>query len=378
MEAIHPGSLPAKKAKRKVYKKRLMRRYPGKPLKDMAIQGFQLFDGYRWTIPPKIKASESVRWKFSMFETLPQKDTLSRINLNIRTVKSQFVFSLPMQHTGVNGTYSWISMTFQIEKPASYVSSPETTKWLNAYWSRQENEWRRVKYIYMLLFKLKRNIRALVRNYRVRRCIKNVKNVEDVVTMDVPRKPVRLIDLTNRCSYVYEASTIRRLIENRILLSDYMFSNPMPPLNPLTNLNLTPGQLISVIQQCKMYGQYSWILDGLLKYEGDVKLFASFFKQPLKIQAIENHFKGQSYIYKEEVVDFFDTTSSEFGLPRSYVDKFYELITNNPENKYVRQWVHVTKAWYVASELHDHAQLLINARLVNYLMVNVKKNFDIC
>ena len=338
---------------------------------------FKLFDGYRWTIPPKIKASESVRWKFSMFETLPQKGILSRINLNIRTVKSHFVFGLPMQQTGVNGIYNWNSMRFQLPTPTSYCISPETTKWLNAYWSRQENEWKRVKTIYMLLFKIKRNIRALVHNYRVSRCIKNVKNVEDVVTMDVPRKPVRLIDLTNRCSYVYEASTIRRLIENRILLSDYMFSNPMPPLNPLTNLNLTPGQLISVIQQCKAYGQYSWILDGLLKYEGIVNLFASFFKQPLKIQAIENHFKGPFYNFKDEVIDFFDSTSDEFGLADSYVMAFSELVSRKPESRYVNQWIQVTKAWYIASELHDHTQLLINARLVNYLMVNVKKHLDI-
>lgn len=354
-----------------MYKKRPMRYYPGRRLKKSEKMEFKIFNGYRWAIPSAIKASESVRWKFSMFETLPQKNILAKVNLNIRTVKLQFVFGLPIQQTGVNGIYNWNSMRFQVENPASYVPSPETTKWLNAYWARQEAEWKKVKYIYAFLFKMRRMMSGMIHNYRINRCLKNVKNTEDVVTLEIPRKLVRVLDVKHRCSYVYEASTMRRLIENRISLSDYMFPNPMPPLNPLTNMNLTQGQLISVIKQCKAHGQYSWILDGLLKYEGNVKLFSSFFKQPLKVRAIETHFKGPIYIYKEEVIDFFDTASNDFGLPGQYVNKFSELITDNPENKYVRQWVHLTKAWYVASELEDHSQLYINARLVNILIGNI-------
>jgi len=378
---ISPGAMPAKKAKRKVYKKIEQKKSRAPVVKRKSRRNneivFKIFDGYRWAIPSAIKVSESVRWKFSMFETYPQKDIIRQINLKIRGVKTEFVFSQLVfsprvfspngLSNGLNGIYSAATMIPQAPL-IEYVPPPDANRWQERRWAQQQAEWRKVRAIYNILFKMKRMIYSMAYNFRVNSSVRNVKNVEDVVTMDVPRKVVRVLDLKHRCSYVYEASTMRRLIENRISLSDYMFPNPMPPLNPLTNMNLTQGQLISVIQQCKSHGQYSWILDGLLKHEGNVQLFSSFFKQPLKVRAIENHFKGSIYTYKDEVLDFFDSTSNDFGLPGQYVNKFSELITDHPGNKYVRQWVHVTKAWYIASELEDHSQLYINARLVNILI----------
>jgi hypothetical protein len=192
----------------------------------------------------------------------------------------------------------------------------------------------------------------------VYKSLRNTKNTEDPVTLEIPKKPVKIIDYPKRISYVFEASTLRKTVESRIILSDYMFPNPLPPINPFTNAPYSRGQLLSIIQQCKAHGEYNWIFDRLLDCEADVNLFCLRFRQPLKILAIENHFKGCIHKYKDEVLDFFQIEADREDLPLDKVDSFIKRIDYRPNCSFVKQWVILTRDYYIAKELNDAIMLI--------------------
>ena len=189
-------------------------------------------------------------------------------------------------------------------------------------------------------------------------CLKNLKNTEDPVTLEAPKKLVQVMDFPRRISYIFEASTIRKTIEARITLSDYMFPNPLSPINPFTNEAFTRGQLISMIQQCKAHGEYNWIFDRLLASECDLALFCTQFRQPIKILAIENHFKGPLYKFKDEVLDYFQAEADREELPDDKVDEFVARVKYRQGCPFVKQWVVLTRDFYIAKELQDPVMMI--------------------
>jgi hypothetical protein len=137
-----------------------------------------------------------------------------------------------------------------------------------------------------LLFYLRKVFKPLILIWRIKKAIKNVKNIEDPGTLEIPKKPVYIVDIKEGISFVYEARTLKRAIEAKILYSDYMFPEPKKPVNMLTNKPFTYGQLLSVLKQCRQYGESSWILDGLWKHDAELSMFSIYHKQQRMIEAI--------------------------------------------------------------------------------------------
>ena len=88
---------------------------------------------------------------------------------------------------------------------------------ITSYYAKQENEWNKVKGIYFRLFNFRKMMKPLIYRYFISKSLKNIKNTEDPVTLEVPIKPVIIIDFKNRISFTYESNTLKRTIENRIL-----------------------------------------------------------------------------------------------------------------------------------------------------------------
>ena len=114
---------------------------------------------------------------------------------------------------------------------------------------------------------------------------------------------------------------------------------------------------MSIIKQCKEMGEFSWILDRLYASDADLKLFIVRFRQPLKILAIENHFKGSIYKFKDEVIDFFQVEADRSDLPDDKVDLFIQRFENRPDCKFLREWINLTRDLYIAKELQDTTML---------------------
>jgi hypothetical protein len=111
-------------------------------------------------------------------------------------------------------------------------------------------------------------------------------NSVDLVTMEFPTTPIRLVDWTNRRSYVFEARSLYKDCIGRLLHSDLEFPDPKPPRNPYTNIPLTLGQLHDVTQALRRCGLSHWTLDALQKSSYDLNIFALNFDVPLKHDAL--------------------------------------------------------------------------------------------
>lgn len=291
-----------------------------------------------WQLPPNLDVSSSVKYKFSLISHIFSYSNLKNaITSNMTNIRFKFLKNIMPE-----GSYE-----VQLIKPQ-----------IMAYYARQELEWNTVRGLYFGLFKTKRILQPLIYKWRIAKCIKNQKNTEDPVTLEPPKKTVCIIDFKNSMSFIYDANTIRRAIENKILFSDYMFAEPLQPVNLFTNLPLTYGQLMSVILQCKAHGEYSWILEELRARNGNLENFAIFNRVKLNVEAIKVFFKKNTRIIRETVIDFLRTESDYLDLPPAKLFNFITEYDTTPTNTLVRKWINHTREYYIAKELNNPAHLV--------------------
>jgi hypothetical protein len=256
-----------------------------------------------------------------------------------------------------------------------FEASKEIRAQISSYYAKQENEWNKVRGIYLKLFRFRETILPLIYTWKVRAAKKNIKNVEDPVTLELPKKPVYIIDISKRMSFVYDAKSLRKAIEGRLLFSDYMFAEPLEPVNLLTNEPLTYGQIMSITKQCREQGEYSWVLDELQAHGGNLKLFAAFNKQRLNLEAINMFFKKSTYVMRETVVDFFVQEADMADLPRYKITGFIRRYDMEPTTQVVQKWIRNTKEYYIAKELNDSAMLhkneLDTEKLLNIIHLSI-------
>jgi len=323
------------------------------PDKSPTLQ-FNFFVDNLWKVPSYAKPSESVRNKFTSLSYIYNHSTLrNQIHANIKGLR-----------------FKNISNSLEILKQLEWaLALPKyITAGIQSYYANQEHEWNKVRGIYLQLFKIRKLLKPLVYRWRIARCLARCKNTEDPVTMEHPKKPIYVIDMKYKLSFVFDAMSLRKTIENRILQADYMFAEPLQPVNPLTNLNYTYGQLISIIRQCRLNAEYSWILQGLYELNCDFNYFVRYHKKRLNLEAIHTFFKKSTHIIKETVMDFFEIEADRSDFPMYKVTKFKHLYNNEPESELVRQWIKVTKEFYIAKELNDIVLLGKNARNVTYVL----------
>jgi len=321
------------KQKKKVQKHRKVAKgiYTDQPVK------FKIYRGYRWKMPSGLKVQPGVQMKFN------QLSTLCKNRIHIELV-SKLKYPVP--------TISFVFLSNQWIPPQSVLAG------ITAYKERELREWKKVRSIYSKIFDLRDLFKHFIYIRRYKTCMKNVRNTEDPITLDIPKKPVYVIDIERRCSYVYEASSMRRAIQDKLLYSDYMFPKPNDPTNILTNKPFTYSQLVSITNQLHAHGEFSWILDRLRSSDFNLDRFERRHRQQLKVEAIETFFKSQPDLSKETVVDYFNVCSYNEELPDEKQRAFLRTYTLQPNNSIVRKWVSITKRYYIACELKDVNDLL--------------------
>jgi hypothetical protein len=156
-----------------------------------------------------------------------------------------------------------------------------------------------------------------------------------------------------------------------------MFPEPLVPLNMLTNEPYTLGQLISIANQCKKHGEYSWMLDSLVSHSGDVMMFSIYNKQKLKLEAINDFFRKSVHIIRETVIDYFNLEAEMSDLPTAQISKFTNAYDTRPEMPIVQSWIAVTRAYYIAKELNDPYLLITAGKKTESLLNSVYRVFAV-
>lgn len=295
---------------------------------------FQPYTGHRWQIPSGIHATQSVIHKFHQFD---HHDTLASIINKISPYSKKPFFLSTIYNPFIT---EW--------KPPKCVVSA-----IQSHIDRESNDYKRVRLLYMKLKTITEYMERLVHTWHIHKCMRNIKNTVDAVTLEIPTKPVYVINYKQRVSYVYEARSLIKTIENRLLLCDYMFPEPKEPVNMLSNEPFSYGQLLSIYGQCKAYGVFSWILDRYLAC-GSLARFELSFERELYSEAIKTFFKTDLNEVREVVTDFFYANSILSDTTNS---KFLNLFTKTLTHSYAKKWVSVTRRYYLAKNIKDTIEM---------------------
>jgi len=313
---------------------------------------FNVYQGQRWKLPPTVKITNSIFSKFSQLETVFNWMKIQKfISTRIKSLK-------------------FVNLSEEFWSPPQWLKSTAIS-----YYAKEENDWNKVRGIYYTLFEFKKQIVPLIFRWQVNKCITNVKNTEDPVTLEPPRNIIRVIDFNNKSSFIYDSVSLRKTIEARILYSDYMFPEPKDPINLLSNTPFSYSQLISIIKQFRSHKDSSWILEDLYKYNCNLELFAVYNKQRLKIEAINVYFKRPSYIIRETTMDFFGAEADHFELSEDTIERFANLYDYKSDSRMVRKWIRLTKEYYIAKEIQDVMMLKTNDREVSDFMEAIYRFF---
>jgi len=292
------------------------------------------YTGPRHTIPSGLskKISETMQAKFDILSISNERDFNSLYNEEL----SKSIFN------------NYIIFTLTPWKPPAAIRAC-----IQSLKDKETNEWTKVKLIYRKIFKFKKLLRILLQRRLRILCLRNCINTFDAATMDIPKKPVYVINFSQKCSYIYEAVTLLRTIQNKLLVSDYMFPDPKEPVNLFTNEPFTIGQYISIFSQCKAQGEFSWLFDRFRASEFTIKTFSNRFKQQLKLEAVDYYFKNQPYAAESTVIDYFLLNADYSGLPTHIIGRFKNSFNYSKPNNYSNSWISLTKKYYKAFELKD-------------------------
>ena len=190
---------------------------------------------------------------------------------------------------------------------------------------------------------LRGRLRRFLHRWRVSRL--QAVNTDDIVTCEIPRRPIRIVDWTRKQVYVYEAATLAQDIRTRLLNHDGFFDEPQDPRNPLTNLPLTLAQNIAVWSQFCLYpNSLATVVSGFRHSRYSLDRFEQEFNTVLKLHALRTTLLDPANADgNERIEEFIDHAYSSLCLVapgatpfrywRSYCLRYYEadfLHINNP------------------------------------------------
>ena len=256
--------------------------------------------------------------------------------------------------------------------PSNFEVPPIVLDSMMRYKNNEQSEWKTILHILITLKSINKYLTKYANRYKVNKAKTHIINTVDVVTMEIPVKPIYVTDMIQKCTYVYEASTLYKAMTCRLLTSDYMFVNPMEPINLLSNEPFRLGQNIAVFNALKACGEISWVLDRFRLARFNMNTFKLKNKQALKLESISFHFLHQPECSKETVIDYFDLMCDKRNMEYSYVVWFKDNYKNKMHSAYIQKWITLTRKYYEFSELNEPIKLEYNARKCNILLDEIK------
>ena len=214
-----------------------------------------------------------------------------------------------------------------------------------------ENHHKNIASIANLIHGFRRKMTKLARLYRFSKLSSS--NTEDIVTMEVPKYPIWIVDWENKTKYVFEAHTLIKDITTRLLHHDGIFADPQFPRNPLTNLNLTTAQLVCVWRQMfSMPLKVSFVITAFKIAGFSLDKFEIVNDVYLQLNALKDTMNtGKCFDYREKMEDFmFDIHEQRDVNPCRLV--LANAVKQHSEHKLVKAWAKNCYKFYEAEILY--------------------------
>jgi hypothetical protein len=175
-------------------------------------------------------------------------------------------------------------------------------------------------------------------------------NTEDPVTLMTPKKPIYVFDIKQRGTYVFEASCLKKHIESELTYSEWLFPLGKHPKNPLTNLEFTETQRLSILQNIRGLNYGSWSFEAYRELKWNLIQFKTQYHIPLKLVAlndlVNNTSSDETIIYLQEFID------KNFYIHPSicnYADILFFVkwgVEHAMYTDYMKKWLQLYKKWY--------------------------------
>lgn len=195
------------------------------------------------------------------------------------------------------------------------------------------------------------------RNERIRRILSKIAvkwkrrhlitaNEEDLITMDPPVKRLELYDWKQRRIYLFEAGTLFRCILKRLNAHDGMFANPLPPVNPYTNMPLTIGQLHFVVAQLRYHGLVHWSIEAFRAARYDWAEFTIVHDIALQMGAMQRVFMDLSSTdLHDTLIDFIEAEHIQHQVTMNK-EIYLWFVQHAIETEFMTQWRTICYEYY--------------------------------
>ena len=202
-------------------------------------------------------------------------------------------------------------------------------------------------------FKKEATLKAKLRRFFYIWLLKKYKarmlNTEDPFTLSEPEDPVQIFDAKSHGTYIFDGQSIRKHIESCLGYNRWMIPEPRKPTNPLTNLVLTLGQIISIRKQLCRHGIGSWIIESFAKTKYNIANFGIEFALPLRLYALDDLYRNP--ICEDAIDEVREFISEQVKIQGATITQ-YELlalrwaVTNMSQDPYIIGWRNVWRDYF--------------------------------
>lgn len=293
------------------------------PIRNSALESLRVYPPFtltrpqKWLILPSNSVPENIQ-RFFQFIPYGYKATYDAL-----------------QDTGVN-PFSKGRVCFRIPNGMKLAPLPYYTKEFTETLRKviQENQ--------ILRWRFKR----LVQNWRIAKL--RQANTTDVVTMEIPKNPVYIVDWPTRTRYTFEATTLFRGIRTSLLLAEELFPTPQSPKNPYTNQPLSFAQLHFALNTLRSKGLTDWATESFRVVSYDVKTFKRRNNTQMRLSALKSLFANPAEVaYVDLLYDFIDFAHDNAGIEMERKDVWEWAIQKKHDHPRIQSWRACCYSYYM-------------------------------
>jgi hypothetical protein len=202
--------------------------------------------------------------------------------------------------------------------------------------------------------RVRTRFRNLIRIWILKRYKNRRLNTEDPVTLAVPEKPVNVFDVRLRGSYVFDLETIKKVLEEDLVYSEWMFPKTRQPKNPFTNLPFTCAQLIELIKSINNYGTSSWILEGYKTSHYNTDKFLRNYSIPIQLHGLNSIIRNKtSDEFQEFLTEFIEDSYDYHQIQfTSHLNILKWAVIHAANDPYMKRWISLFKKYHEHSILY--------------------------
>ena len=187
-------------------------------------------------------------------------------------------------------------------------------------------------------------------------------NEVDIITMEVPKQPVRIREWATKKIYVFEASSLLKDAVMRLTQNDELFMEPLYPRNLLTNTDFPYAAMSTLTHGFRTYGMTHWVWEAFVSCNYQVIPFLERYEVSLKFYGLDEILStGTTYAARDFLIDFISQEydyHNTLKIPDAVLHTFLE---KNWSFRPVRLWIGLCKEeWQNRIRIHSFTQAAVH------------------